>query len=404
MTKQLIPKRRFKGFVNDWKVVTIKDLGNRFFGGGTPNTSISKYWSGDIPWLQSSDLLDDKLKLLRINKKISQEGLDNSAAQLIPATSIAIVTRVGVGKVAYLPYAYATSQDFLSISHLKLDGLYAVYSLYKLLQKQKKLVQGTSIKGLTKDELLSIEIKVTESLEEQQKIGEFFKLLDARIANQKRKIEKIKALKQAYLTEMFSQEGKEIPLRRFSKFIGSWKQKKIQELGAVITGSTPSTKNLNYYSENGMIWVTPTDIEGRITFDTEKKLSLEGQKKSRIAPKGTILITSIASIGKNTILGVEGSFNQQINALIPKKGMDSYFLFASSYWWSVRLKQMASEGTMQIVNKSEFSNLSTLLPTLEEQQKIGEFFKTLDEKIESEEKKLEKLKKMKEAFLEEMFV
>ena len=94
------------------------------------------------------------------------------------------------------------------------------------------------------------------------------------------------------------------------------------------------------------------------------------------------MCTCIASIGKNTITSTTCGFNQQINALVPNKEQyDSNFLFAESYLWSQTMKRDAAAGTMQIVNKSEFSELNILKPSLIEQQAIGSFFSRLDHLI-----------------------
>ena len=164
-------------FTNAWEQRKVSDLAEKTYGGGTPTTSNEAYWNGDIPWIQSSDVVDGKLLGVEPRKWITQDGLNNSAAQLIPGNSIAIITRVGVGKLAFMPYSYATSQDFLSLSKLNAEPLFTVYACYKKLQSELNAVQGTSIKGITKDELLAKNIMVPRYAEQQQ-IGAFFKQLD----------------------------------------------------------------------------------------------------------------------------------------------------------------------------------------------------------------------------------
>ena len=176
------------------------------------------------------------------------------------------------------------------------------------------------------------------------------------------------------------------------------------ELGAITTGNTPSTSVSEYYSDDGMIWVTPTDISNNITYETEKKLSKLGQQVGRVVPKNTILITCIASIGKNTILGKSGSFNQQINGLTPNEiRYVPYFLFTESTLWSAQMKKSAAAGTMQIVNRTEFSELKTWITTYEEQKKIGAYFANLDRFITLHQQKITLLTKLKKAMLEKMF-
>ena len=183
---RLILTANKKRNTSSWEQRKVSDLAEKTYGGGTPTTSNEAYWNGDIPWIQSSDVVDGKLLGVEPRKWITQDGLNNSAAQLIPGNSIAIITRVGVGKLAFMPYSYATSQDFLSLSKLNAEPLFTVYACYKKLQSELNAVQGTSIKGITKDELLAKDIMVPRYAEQQQ-IGAFFKQLDNLITLHQRK-------------------------------------------------------------------------------------------------------------------------------------------------------------------------------------------------------------------------
>ncbi|MCI6573546.1 MAG: restriction endonuclease subunit S [Arcanobacterium sp.] len=170
-----------RGSTHAWEQRELDSVANGKTGGGTPSTANSSLWNGTLPWLQSSDLVEDQVLEVQLNKHISKKALSMTAARLIPEKSIAVVTRVGVGKLAYMPFSYSTSQDFLSLSDLREDGLFLSYSIYVLLKRAQSLLQGTSIKGITKEELLSKKI-VIPSLPEQRAIGSFFSRLDALIA------------------------------------------------------------------------------------------------------------------------------------------------------------------------------------------------------------------------------
>ena len=196
---------------------------------------------------------------------------------------------------------------------------------------------------------------------------------------------------------------KKAPEIRFKGFTDDWEQRKLSELGEIMTGSTPSTTKSEYYSDDGLPWVTPTDIESNIIFDSPRKLSEEGAKVARIVPANTILCTCIASIGKNALLTVTGSFNQQINSLTPNAENDPYFLLTESEFWSNHMKKMAASGTMQIVNKTEFSELLTMVPKHDEQKKIGAYFRDLDNLITLHQRKHKKLLSVKKSMLEKMF-
>ena len=199
---QTVPEIRLNGFDGEWELCEINDLADDFQSGGTPKTNVQEYWDGDIPWIQSSDLGINCLFEIKVQKSISEKGLENSSAKIIPKDSIAVVTRVGVGKLAVMRHEYATSQDFLSLSNLKSNIEFTAYLLYRLLQKEVNQLQGTSIKGITKVELLSKKVLIP-SLPEQQAIGAYFSNLDNLINSHQEKITQLETLKKKLLQDMF---------------------------------------------------------------------------------------------------------------------------------------------------------------------------------------------------------
>ena len=199
---QTVSEIRSDGFEGEWELLEINDLADDFQSGGTPKTNVQEYWDGDIPWIQSSDLETNCLFEIKVQKSISEKGLKNSSAKIIPKDSIAVVTRVGVGKLVVMRHEYATSQDFLSLSNLKSNIEFTAYLLYRLLQKEVTQLQGTSIKGITKVELLSKKVLIP-SLLEQQAIGSYFSNLDQLITSYQEKITQLETLKKKLLQDMF---------------------------------------------------------------------------------------------------------------------------------------------------------------------------------------------------------
>ena len=373
-----VPKLRFKGYEDAWEQRKLGEIAESTYGGGTPKTTVEEFWNGGIPWIQSSDIQEDQVFNVQVRKTITEKGLANSAAKLIPKNSVAIVTRVGVGKLGLIPFDFTTSQDFLSLSNLNIDSNFAVYLLFKRLQFESKMAQGTSIKGITKEELLSKEVKIAHIDMEQKSIGYFFQNLDDIITLHQRKYDALKSMKKTLLLKMFPKDGKDVPEIRFKEFTDAWEQRKLKEIGEIQTGNTPPTTDSQNYSEDGMLWVTPTDIEELVITKTAKRISEIGKKKARIASKGSVLVTCIASIGKNTLLSEDAAFNQQINSISPNGEYDSYFLLTQSFKISEKMANSAATATMQIVNKSQFSNLDTILPIYTEQVEIGRLFLYLD--------------------------
>ncbi|WP_046722003.1 restriction endonuclease subunit S, partial [Heyndrickxia coagulans] len=268
----------------------------------------------------------------------------------------------------------------------------------------ESVTTGNATKFVNKDEMLRTQIIVPEK-KEQSKIGEFFANLDNLIILQQRKLEKTKALKSAYLSEMFPDEGERVPKRRFAGFTQPWEQRALRQLGKVYTGNTPPTSDKDNWTddENGHVWITPTDINSLVMFDSERHLSDRGWSKARIIPEKSVLITSIASIGKNAINTVPVAFNQQINAIVPEKN-DAYFILTAMEKETPRFASLAGQTATVMINKTEFEKFTLAVPIFDEQKKIGGFFKELDHLITLHQRKLEKLQNIKEAYLNEMFV
>ena len=227
--KRNVPKLRFPGFTDPWEQRKLGELVEETYGGGTPKTSVPEYWGGDIPWIQSSNVIEGELFNIDIPKAITDKGLRESAAILIPGSSIAVVTHVGVGKLVYLPFSFTTSQDFVSLSRLKTNSIFLCYALFRRLQTEINMVQGSAIKGITKAELLDKRIDIPHDVEQTQ-IGAFFQKLDSLIALHQRELDHVKELKKGLLQKMFPKEGTNAPELRFPGFTDPWEQRKLGEV------------------------------------------------------------------------------------------------------------------------------------------------------------------------------
>lgn len=198
------PEIRFPGFNDAWEQRKLDDIAKIKTGGGTPKTANPEYWSGNIPWIQSSDLVEGDIVHVNINKFINNNALKNSAARLISRDSIALVTRVGVGKVAVINQDFTTSQDFLSLSDFDGNDIkFLAYQLYRLMQENAKVLQGTSIKGITKTELIEQSISIPSSGQEQNLIANVLSKIDSIITLHQRKLNHLKLQKKALLQQLF---------------------------------------------------------------------------------------------------------------------------------------------------------------------------------------------------------
>ena len=402
MKTNSVPKIRFKGFTDAWEQRKLGEVADKTYGGGTPKTSIEEYWQGNIPWIQSQDLSENKVFGVEPRKNINQKAIENSATKIIPKNSIAIITRVGVGKLALMPISYCTSQDFLSLSSLKINELYATYVIYKMLQIEKEKVQWTSIKGITSAELLSKKIDVPIKYAEQQKVGEYFSNLDCLITLHQRKCEQTKELKKFMLQKMFPKKGEKNPEIRFPGFTDDWEQRKLGEL-------LNETRNKTTVEDEDTL--LSCAIDGMF-LNSELFSHFRGSSNIgylKVKKNDLILSAQNLHLGNcNVNLRFEHGIISPaykvyeliecnplfMQAWVKQDKTKDFFLKASTEGASVCRKNIIWE---------ELYKQKLPVPKVIEQQKIGEYFSNLDHLITLHQRKCEQLKELKKFMLQNMF-
>ena len=404
-------KIRFKGFTEAWEQRKLEELASKFTGGGTPNTSNPNYWNGEIPWIQSSDLEEDDVLSLTVKKHISQEGLKNSAAKIIPKNSLVIVTRVGVGKLVVNTQEIATSQDFLSLSGIKGNSRFLAYSLYSLLKKITQRVQGTSIKGITKTDFLKEAIFVP-SLEEQEKISSCMVEVDKLITLHQRKLNRFQKIRTTFLQKMFPKNGETKPAIRLTGFNADWEQEKLQNFAVRITRKNIKKQNnrpLTISAQHGLVDQT-VYFNNRVAAQDVSNYYLikkgefaYNRSTSKDAPVGAVrrLVDYEEGVLSTLYLVFSITDPQHVDP-----NYLSYF-FETTGWHSWILER-AAEGArthgLLNVSSQDFLSLPVMLPSsLEEQQKIGEFFQKIDDCIILLERQADLLKQIKSSLLLSMF-
>ena len=360
------------------------EIATETYGGGTPKTSNEEFWKGDIPWIQSSDLIDECLFDVRPRKCISQEAVSKSATKLVPQNSIAIVTRVGVGKLAFMPFSYATSQDFLSLSGLKIDPEFTVYALYKMMQSVSNEVQGTSIKGVTKDELLAKKI-IFPSCNEQKKIGAYLHSLDNLITLHQRKCEQTKKLKKYMLQKMFPQNGAKVPEIRFYGFTYDWEQRKLGDMGSTYTGLSGKTKE--DFGHGDAKFITYMNVFSNPVANLDMTESVEIDSKQNCVKAGDVFFTTSSEtpeeVGMSSVMP-ENADNIYLNSFCfgyrPTEKFDLNYLAYVLRTESFR-KEMTflAQGISRYnISKNKVMEVEIPIPSLDEQSRVGQYFKNLD--------------------------
>lgn len=203
---------------------------------------------------------------------------------------------------------------------------------------------------------------------------------------------------------MTTTSKKLVPNKRFPEFenSGEWEEKKLGAIGEIITGKTPSTSNKELW-KNEILFVTPSDIkENKYQTKTERMVT---NINIKLLPIGSIMFSCIATIGKMAIAQEVCTTNQQINSIIvDKEKAYNEFIYYSLQSIIAKIKAKYEKDAFSIINKTEFSNIIIhVSPLNTEQQKIADFLSSVDELIELEQQKLEKLKEYKKGLLQSIF-
>jgi type I restriction enzyme, S subunit len=184
-----------------WEKLALHDIAS-FCGGGTPSKDVSSYWEGEIGWISSSDIQEEWIDDISVTRRITKTAIDNSATKLCPEGTIAIVSRVGVGKVAIMPESLCTSQDFTNITSITGNTHYMAYQIAFRMKLEAMKTQGTSIKGVTGDTIKAMVLDIPP-LEEQKKIADMLTAFDSYIKRAVCELDLFLAMKKALLQQLF---------------------------------------------------------------------------------------------------------------------------------------------------------------------------------------------------------
>ncbi len=389
-----------------WEQRKLDDIAKIKTGGGTPKTTNLEYWSGDIPWIQSSDLVEGDVVHVNIKKFINNNALKNSAAKLISRDSIALVTRVGVGKVAVINQDFTTSQDFLSLSGFDGNDIkFIAYQLFRLMQENAKVLQGTSIKGITKTDLIEQSIAIPNSIKEQSLIANILSQTDSIITLHQRKLNNLKLKKKALLQKLFPKNGERYPELRFPGFTDAWEQRKLSDILVERNEQQVETNEyplMSFVQGHGVIPKGERYDRSFLVLDQSKKykrtelgdfiyssnnletgsIGINKTGKAVISPVYSIFYG--VSIGDSQFIG--------IMSLLPR--------FIAKM---IRFRQGVVYGQWRIHEK-DFLDISILIPSEAERTKITKLILSIEELITLHQRKLDHLQLQKKALLQQMFV
>ena len=343
----------------------------------------------------------NKGNIILSNEELFFKNAPSRARRIIEEDNIIIATvRPNLQGFAYIDFPckdYIVSTGFAVLSYknnIYMKFLYNMFYSNVLMGQINAIITGSNYPAINSNDIKNFSIPVPP-LEEQKKIAEILSLWDKAIEQTKDLIvykeKQKKGLMQALLT------GK----KRLNGFTDEWKTYTINELGEVKTGKTPSTTKAEYYNGD-IMFITPTDIKNKFTSNTDRYLTNAGLKKSIFIPKNSILITCIASIGKNTINSESCACNQQINVIIPNYSNYYEYLYYHISYNTPYIEKFAGNSATAIINKSTFEEIDITIPPLDEQKAIADILSSADEEIELLNKQLELYTEQKKGLMQNL--
>ncbi|MDI6729304.1 MAG: restriction endonuclease subunit S [Thermodesulfovibrionales bacterium] len=400
----------------DWDVGAIKEI---FFvkTGTTPSTKNSDYWdNGLFNWITPSDLskLKDRLEVYDSERKITEKALNDTNLEFLPQDSIILSTRAPVGYVGLIKKESAFNQGCKGLIPKDPDSVDSKFYCYWLSRNKymlENLSGGSTFKELAKDTLSKINIPVPP-LPEQKKIAEILSTVDEAIQKSDKVIEKTERLKKGMMQQLLTRgighvEFKETPIGEIPV---DWDVGAIKEIFFVKTGTTPSTKNSDYWDNGLFNWITPSDLsklKDRLeVYDSERKITEKALNDTNLEflPQDSIILSTRAPVGYVGLIKKESAFNQGCKGLIPKDpdSVDSKFY---CYWLSrnkYMLENLSGGSTFKELAKDTLSKINIPVPPLPEQKKIAEILSDIDKKIELERKRREKLTMIKKGIMNDL--
>lgn len=300
---------------------------------------------------------------------------------------------VGVGKVIhYVNEKFDCHQRVYRISDFKsnINGYYFyLYFSNNFYNRIMQMTAKSSVDSVRMEMIADMQIPLPPTLQEQTLIATALSNTDTWITNFEKLLTKKRQIKQAALQELLKPKQ-------------DWEVKKLEDVGEIITGSTPST-GLSEYWNGSIPWITPTDIKtNKNIFKSEREITESGLNVIRKLPKDTLLVTCIASIGKNTILRKAGACNQQINAIVPNSNNNVDFLYYLIENSKNYILGKAGITATLMISKKDFSQILFSFPNVKEQTRIATILNDMDLEIEQLETKLQKAKKVKQGMMQEL--
>ena len=385
--KKKVPELRFKGFTDDWEERKLGDLAN-IVRGASPRPIQDPKWfdkDSDIGWLRISDVTEQNGRIHHLEQRISKLGQEKTRVLKEPHLLLSIAATVGKPLVNYVKTG--VHDGFLIFLNPSFEREFMFQWLEMFRPKWQKYGQPGSQVNLNSELVRNQEVPLP-SIDEQEKIGSFFQQLDNTITLHQRKLDLLKEQKKGYLQKMFPKNGAKVPELRFAGFADDWEERKLNEnVENIGTGRSSFKAGLDYSEQ------TPYEVLGSTSVISYS---------DSFDHSGNFVLTARVGANAGNLYKHSGNVKISDNTVyIQSKNLEFIFYLLTKY----DLKKLAFGTGQPLIKASELKNLKLFFPkTFGEQQKIGSFFKQLDDTIALHQRKLDLLKEQKKGFLQKMFV
>lgn len=384
------PKIRFKGYEEDWEQRKLSDVVD------SVDTGKSKFdkegSSGEYPILGSTSVIG-------YDDEYDYEG-DFILTARVGANAGSLYRHAGKVKISDNTVFIQASQN--------IEFLYQLLIRFDI----KRLSFGTGQPLVKASELKRLELMMPTDMEEQMRIGVYFKNLDHLITLHQRKCEETKKLKKYMLQKMFPQNGKRVPEIRFAGFTDDWEQRK---LGDVTELKSASRVHKGEWTDSGVPFFRSSDVMAAINGTTNEKAYISEELYEKLSnasgklEEGDVLVTGGGSVGNPYIVpNSEPLYTKDADLLWIKNQGRFYPYFLYEYFFSptfrIYLSSISHVGTIAHYTITQLSETPISLPDIEEQIKVGEYFESLDRLITLHQRKYEELQKIKKFMLQNMFI
>ena len=358
--------------MEEWKEYRLGEIGT-IVGGATPSTKDVSNYDGNISWLTPKDLsIHTERYIKRGERMISLKGYNSCSCKMLPKGSILFSSRAPIGYVAIASKELCTNQGFKSIIPFKekVDSLFLYYLLIYNRKKIEGLGSGTTFKEVSLKVMQNVKVSIP-SLTVQQNIASILSSLDSKIEiNNKINSnleEQAKALFKSWFIDFEPFKDEKFVDSELGKIPEGWKVRRLDEVSKIVGGGTPSKSKPQYFSHNGIHWITPKDLSlshAKFTSSGADDITIEGYNNSsaRLMPKGTVLFSSRAPIGYISIALNELCTNQGFKSVVPQE-LNTIYLYYYLKFHVKDIEAKASGSTFKEVSGSLMKSIPIIVPS-----------------------------------------